>query len=697
MDKMPQKPGASEPQLASGDEPLSNQLKELISLLRKEVEHLRSDRDELRDRVVELEQSQAEEREQWKEEREQWKDKHEKTQTEIEGLKKQLKDLSLQLKKSQGIDPSSEKGRQLANASSGQSAGGDGGGDGNGKGGLPDDGGARPESKSHKQRYFDIFKNRKPEKKRSSGFQSEQDFWQAIGSDPDCIPSKALIFSSKVFEQKEETKRFEFSKEEKLRLFGRESGLHSKTSSSTVYRLDLALTKMTCIQESLSSHEDGIRYSKTKSIGPAGTQMSWETLAVIATLVAEYAFPMERLAKAIGHSYLSSGNISRWFVNSAHPLIPIYIAMGKALAHSRSIRMDDTSSKVLEMRRAAQKGLTADRQLTGYEWDQFLDNLSAKSGKNGYLDLLRPVYEAFGRVSSKARSDDAKKSINVTLISGKLDQADHDSMVYFYRTHFGQAGNLLSRILEHRPAHKPGEILFLQSDCSNQNNLEAEVAASFKIMKLGCTSHARREIYRHREKDPNGAFFLLRCFAALARMTELTKNGPMTRDRILRIRTKYGRRIWALILSTCRSVIKGKSHPLAKNRLWKKGDKIFEACSYILRNRKALIVYLNQPELGADNDAAEQALRGEKLIESASHFRNSENGRVALDIHRSMIASCNACGLEYRKFLRIISETDPELIQANSEQYFPNNITLTLHSRDPPEETAHDDRPAIYH
>jgi len=743
LDKDLEKPGASIPHLAEASEPLAGQLREVIDLLKEEVEYLRRDRDRLEDRVVDLEQAQEkereqwkdrfaeqkqaqekereqwkEEREQWKEEREQWKDRfaeqkrrqekereqweesNKRTQAELEDLKQKLKDLSHQLKKSQGIDPSSEKGCQLAGASGDSPTGGDGNGAGGGGGGgsnsdnpangIPDSG-----KSSHRQRYLDSFKGRSRKTKRDHEFGSDQEFWQGIGSDPCCIPSRGHIFSSKAFQEREEQQIFEFSDKEKKDLFGKVSGLHSKKRTSTVYRLDLAVNKVTCLQESLTCLEDGVRFTKEKSLGPVGTQISWDTLATIAILVAEYAFPMERLSKAIGYKYFSSGNISRWFINSAHPVLPIYIAIGKALGYCKAIRMDDTSSQVLGMRNAVKAGLTADRQLAGEEWDSFLETVSSNCGKNGYLDLLKPVFEAFGRVSSKANSEDAKKSINVTLISGKLDQDDHASMVYFYRTHFGQAGNLLSRILEHRSPHKPGEYLYVQSDRSHQNNVETAVANKFRLMPLGCTSHARRGFYRHREKDPQAAFFLLRCFAALAHMEELLKKGPLTKERILRVRSKYGRKIWALILSTCRSITKGREHPLAENKQWKRGDSIFDAGAYVLRNRAALTLYLKRPELGPDNDASEQGLRGEKLIESASLFRNSENGRVALDIHRSMIASCNACGLEYRTFLEIISKTEPELIQRYPERYFPNNIAQAFRQRGPPE-SIEDNKPTFH-
>lgn len=230
MDKDLEKPGASIPHLAEASEPLAGQLREVIDLLKEEVEYLRRDRDRLEDRVVDLERAQEKEREQWKEEREQWEESNKRTQAELEDLKQKLKDLSHQLKKSQGIDPSSEKGRQLAGASGDSPTGGDGNGAGGGgsnsdnpANGIPDSG-----KSSHRQRYLDSFKGRSRKTKRDHEFGSDQEFWQGIGSDPCCIPSRGHIFSSKAFQEREEQQIFEFSDKEKKDLFGKVSGLHTR-------------------------------------------------------------------------------------------------------------------------------------------------------------------------------------------------------------------------------------------------------------------------------------------------------------------------------------------------------------------------------------------------------------------------------------------------------------------------------------
>jgi hypothetical protein len=80
-------------------------------------------------------------------------------------------------------------------------------------------------------------------------------------------------------------------------------------------------------------------------------------------------------------------------------------------------------------------------------WDKYLKDL----GESTDTDLISDVIKVFGRVSQTVDGKAAKVSVNTTLVSGHLDHTNYNSTVYIYRTHFGQAGNLLSRILKHRP------------------------------------------------------------------------------------------------------------------------------------------------------------------------------------------------------------------------------------------------------
>jgi hypothetical protein len=665
--------------------------------LEGELEYLRQDRSELRTRLAERdqqldqlrahvdrrEQQWTEREQQWTEREQQWEHQRAALSQQIGHLEAKVGDLALQLKISQKKVPSSEKGAPLAKTppkttdGSGANDGSNGGGgDGKPNAGAPSSG----TPSQQKVKYLHALRRERPEDP-AKDFDSRQAYWESVGSDADLIPAPATIFASRLFAMTQEDKAFAFTTEQRLALFGRAQGLHSKTDETTVYDLRLSLVQVTCTNENLHELGGGSLYvRKGHALGPAGFRLSWETLATVVTFVAEYGFPMERLAKAVGHDYFTSANISRWCIRSAISLVDVYIALGKALGARDHLRMDDTSALVLALRAEARAGLVADKQMNGEQWEAYLNKLRKNKRKAA---LIVPVIEAFGRVAERADKTGAKISVNVTLVSGQLIASDYRSKVYFYRTHFGQAGNLLSRMLEHRPSAATLAKIVVQSDCSAQNHLEAEVAKAFDVTYIGCTSHARRPIFRYKNKDEPLCFYLLRCFAALAGVEARIAAGPRTHQRILRHRQRYSAKIWALIKAVCQAVVDEKPHPIAGKPKWRKDDKLYDACLYIIWHWDALTFHLNDPRLDPDNNAIEQGLRGEKIIENSALFRHSELGRIALDIHRTFIATCNACSLEYRQFLRYVMNADAKDVKARPEAFFPHAVAATI--RAPPD------------
>ncbi len=599
--------------------------------------------------------------------------------SQISDLKKQVKDLGLQLKTSLGITPKTETGASLLNGNHTSGGSGDGGGD---DGDGPDSSGEPKPTGPSKQekRYLAVIKRKKivPDDAILPKDMTLQQWWIKNNSDGALIPPTAQIFASHLFGVIPRDLDLRFSDEERMSLFGREIGLKSKKVSSTVYDLALSMVKTNCHQECLTDFSTGLTYRPTKRLGPEGSQISWNAMATLSLMVAEYAIPMERIAKMIGDAYFDSSNISRWFQSSALRLVDVYVAFGDVLKTAQYFKIDDTSSRVLGMRAEARRGLIPDRQNDGMAWDTYLETLAHQSGG----ELLRPVIEAFGRVSQKATKEVAKKGINTTLICARIDADDYRSTIYFYRTHFGQAGNLLSRILEERAETKA--LIVIQGDLSSQNHLEEAVAKKLNIVYSGCGSHARRDFFRYRDDDKELCFYILRCFAVLAHVERRIKQGPLTSERILKLRGKFSQKVWDLIKTLCSCVIEDKKHATIKHHTWKNKSKLHKACNYVINHYPSLTYYLTNPLVDADNNNIEQGLRGEKLIENSAYFRKSEAGRIALDIHRTFIASCNAAGITYGQYLEFIGTADEDDITANPSKYFPHCVVAVLRSRAPP-------------
>jgi hypothetical protein len=699
------------PRLPSEDGGVYESLVNLIKDFREEVGFLRTDRNELavalksRDAQIDLlkgmiesqnqqinhlvltseqrERQWTDERQQWTDERQQWTDERQQWASErqqfalqINTLEKKVQDLGMSLKQSMKIIPSTEKGSSLIPVTKTS------GNDDDGDGGAPPPPNlpGQPQGPSnHEKKYLDTCDGyRDPDGFRESKLKSRQDWWKSIGSDKTLIPAPALIFRSPLYVQRETEETFAFTPEERRDLKKDSKGFSSKYDQTVVYDFETALVKRICRNETLSNPITGEYYRKKNNLGPSGTNISWNAVADICTRIAEYATPMDRLAKGINHPYFTSSQISRIFIRTAVDLVGIYVAGGLGLSKASYLNIDDTYTLVLSMRDEAERGLVADKdkgQKEGQEKDKAKEAIKADKKK---VSLFEQVYENFGRVSQRADDKGPKKGVNVSVIRGRLSKRDSRSTFYFYRTHFGQAGNLLSRIFENRSSSDKS-LVVIQGDLSSQNHIEKQVAQFINFIYIGCMPHARRPFFKHRKADTDLAFCLLRCFALIAHIEAKIKNGPLTAERILRYRQRYASKVWTLIKELATAVVNLGPHPLVPlKNLWKKDDDLYDACLYILKFYKELTYYLNDPNLSCDNNISEQALRGERLIENGSYFRKSENGRIALDIHRSFIASCNACGLPYNQYLRYLGAQEPAKIAKNPAKYLPHKVARLL-------------------
>ena len=649
-------------------------------ILREELGRVSTERDALATVIKEMASQFEIQRHQWEQREQQWTKERDFFSTQIDSLKNLVKDLGLQLKTSLGITPKTETGSSLLNGNHTSGGSGDGGGDDGDGPGESDE--QKPTGPSEQEkRYLAVIKRKKivPADAVLPKDMTLQQWWIKNDSDGALIPPNAQIFASHLFGLIPKDLDLRFSAEERISMFGREKGLKSKKVSSTVYDLAFSMVKIKCYQECLTDFASGLTYRPVKRLGPEGSQISWNAMATLSVMVAEYAIPMERIAKMIGDSYFDSSNISRWFQSSALRLVSVYIALGDAVKTSNYFKIDDTSSRVLGMRAEARRGLVPDRQMDGEAWDTYLETLAHQSGG----ELLRPVIEAFGRVSQKATKEVAKKGINTTLICARIDAEDYRSTVYFYRTHFGQAGNLISRILEVRAATQT--LIVIQGDLSSQNHLEDAVAKKLNVVYAGCGSHARRDFFRYRDDDKELCFYILRCFAVLAHVERRIKQGPLTSERILKLRAKFSLKVWELMKALCSCIVEDKKHATIKHHVWKKKSRLHKACNYVINHYASLTYYLTNPLVDADNNNIEQGLRGEKLIENSAYFRKSEAGRTALDIHRTFIASCNAAGITYGQYLEFVGMINEDDIKTNPRLYFPHVVAAELRSRDPPQ------------
>jgi hypothetical protein len=112
-------------------------------------------------------------------------------------------------------------------------------------------------------------------------------------------------------------------------------------------------------------------------------------------------------------------------------------------------------------------------------------------------------------------------------------------------------------------------------------------------------------------------------------------------DKILLARQTEQRPLWNEILEQAKAM---------KDELAPNAD-MCKAANYIINNFSKLTHYLTDPKLRPDNNWAERQLRYEKTMLDNSKFRVSKRGRLAYDILRTILATCNAAGAEPTDYL----------------------------------------------
>jgi hypothetical protein len=419
---------------------------------------------------------------------------------------------------------------------------------------------------------------------------------------------------------------------EKYAAFGRIKGLHSTYDTVVRYDVKWLIERHEIRVETVSDGFKRVR-ADAAALGPEQWRLTWAALAKIVMLCVMYHLPIERVAKLFGRCF-SDVQISRWLRQVATWLLPVYLELAEQLAQADILSLDDSRTRVIEMRRKAERGLA------GTDGEE-LDGLVAK------------VAEALGRTYPRADGKGEMKDVQISLISGRSHAEDPRSTINLYRTHYGDAGNLLSRLLSmRRPSQRR---LTLQGDLSRRNLPEPRYFDRFDIGLAGCGAHSRRPFARHAEDDDELCDYMLRGFAMLSHVERRIDEIGRTRETVLRLRRKYGRKIWNALVRRAKSVDAAESPSDCRgHRLWPRASELRVACRYIVKHEAKLTRYLDDPRLPWTNNRLERLLRAEVLLKVACKFRLTEAGRAVFDIVRTIAMTCRSAGVPLADYLRYV-------------------------------------------
>ena len=450
------------------------------------------------------------------------------------------------------------------------------------------------------------------------------------------------------------------------RLLEGEEIVSRMTDERTRYSFNLTVSTVSVAVEKVvvkdAESSTRIISASTQDIGPPRMNVTYEFLSNMVIMVAEYAMPFNRLGSllTIPGKRFTSAMLSRMFCYVAQRFAPIYLHNFRSLANSPLLSGDDTKSRVIEFTRFL-KDLQSDPNIAAQPpWSHYATRHAAeetfKKGASSGLGVL--TARELGFESDRRDGNGPKKSLQTTVIWGRSEADNPRSAIVFYRSHIGGFGDLLSICLSlRRPELKN---IIIQSDLSSVNLVsDSEIAERFAIEYAGCTSHARRPFAIYENEDPDLCAYMLHLFKGLYICEKGLDLFGRNETNVRAVRGVDSRQMW--------EEIKELAELMTKK--WSKATKLGDAAHYILRHYSKLTAYLENPAISVSNDFSERMLRMENLIEANSLFRNSFEGRFALDINRSILQTAIAARAPLQDYTNYVLRASPEDVAAHPEEF----------------------------
>jgi len=474
--------------------------------------------------------------------------------------------------------------------------------------------------------------------------------------------------------------------------------------SVTLTRIELDVEKKVVVDK------DGERYviaASTLEYGPPRYSVTWDALATLATLTAQFALPFNRLGTLLStrEKRFSAGTLGRMLHYVAQRLAPIYLELASQLSQSDYLAGDDTSCRVLEVSswfeqlRSREEARSApgrsDTEARADPekppWNDYATPRAAEGSlrrceelrrerlrrrEDGDRDAVRTSEETpslgmligkrFPFESKRRNGDGPKEAMHTTVVTGRSVAADPTSLVVFYRSHLGSCGNLFESLLTGRDPRRKD--LVLQGDLSSSNLVTSEeLLARFKIRFIGCCAHARRPFALYEDEDPVMCGAMLHQFLGIAIHEQQLDVFGRNPKNVLAVRQNESRELW--------EKIRGYATDMADR--WSKATNLGAGARYVITHFEKLTAYLDDPRLEPSNTPRERMLRTEKLIEGSSMFRKTLEGRFVLDVVRTILQTAVAAGAPAHDYLVSVLRTSEDEIANHPERFTPRAWVAT--------------------
>ena len=174
------------------------------------------------------------------------------------------------------------------------------------------------------------------------------------------------------------------------------------------------------------------------------------------------------------------------------------------------------------------------------------------------------------------------------------------------------------------------------------------------LTTAGCAAHARRPFALYEDDDPIYAPLMLDQFRQLAFHERTLDQVGRNRANVQAVRQGDSKPVWLFIREIAEKMA----------RKWARTTPLGAAARYILKHFEKLTAYLQDVTLPASNNLRERLLRTEKLIQDSSLFRRTIEGRVVIDIIRTILQTAVAANVPVHEYLVAILKSHPDLAAA---------------------------------
>ena len=472
------------------------------------------------------------------------------------------------------------------------------------------------------------------------------------------------------------------------------------------YDFSVTLTRLVLdLEKKVVEDEGGERYviaPSTLEYGPPRYSVTWDALATLAVLTAQFAMPFNRLGTLLStpQKRFSAGALGRMLHYVAQRLAPIYLELATQLSGSDYLAGDDTSCRVLEVsswfeEAKADPAAAKDQKppWSGYATPsaaeeslrrcEELRRARLRRREDGDREAVRTSEEMpslgmligkrFPFESPRRNGDGPKEAMHTTVVTGRSVAADPQSLVVFYRSHLGSCGNLFESLLGCRDP-KLKEVV-LQGDLSSSNLVTSkELLERFKIRFIGCSAHARRPFALYEDEDPVMCGAMLHQFLGIAIHEQQLDVFGRNPKNVLAVRQNESRELWEKIREYANDMV----------NWWSKATNLGIGARYVISHFKELTAYLDDPRLEPSNTPRERMLRTEKLIEGSSMFRKTLEGRFVLDVVRTILQTAVAAGAPAHEYLVSVLRTHQDEVAQHPERFTPRAWATANRATAPP-------------